>query len=515
MDLSTIKQVIGNTIPSNVNISDINIIEGNGKLTVQISWEVLKASYPDLNSLPKIVTEKHPRLSFMDGFYPFQLPISELELPLSSSYRDKLRADFEKSEAEANKLRLRREREHLDSLLEKAGETVNVVRSEKNLGITKVRFDSEFGGWTTSSLIQNGDVLVGLTGCRYEVLSTSADKDGVCTKFRYKFVQLSKSEITRKNAESIRDAEDERILEEIKLIPLCMKVMAAHPRQVDEYKAGHKGNFGFLLSALLVENNLAFSKVIDVKFISEVLERAIKNTETEEARILKELANKINSTFNDTKEVKSADGKVVEKITFPDRGKLVSVAVRGNDEYVKSLVRAGIDPESARNMAVITNIDLPITKQPTIKEELNAKSQSKFTSEYRKQKHAGNFRRVEQDGIKPRFVKKASEVVAEYKKAIEAYENRFGIGQNRLNPNDKGKRGVSAFTPSTQPFSSPLRNVTDVEVMFMANEKMAKLVEPPSLLADLKAFEAKLPRISKLKKILFHLKSIKDEILRT
>jgi len=44
MDLSTIKQVICNAIPSNVNVSDIDIKEGNGKITIELTWEVLKAS---------------------------------------------------------------------------------------------------------------------------------------------------------------------------------------------------------------------------------------------------------------------------------------------------------------------------------------------------------------------------------------------------------------------------------------------------------------------------------------
>jgi hypothetical protein len=48
MDISVIKQVISNAIPSNVNISDIDIKEGNGKLTVQLTWQVLKCTMSDI-----------------------------------------------------------------------------------------------------------------------------------------------------------------------------------------------------------------------------------------------------------------------------------------------------------------------------------------------------------------------------------------------------------------------------------------------------------------------------------
>ncbi|MFA5715553.1 MAG: hypothetical protein WC998_07425, partial [Candidatus Paceibacterota bacterium] len=177
---------------------------------------------------------------------------------------------------------------------------------------------------------------------------------------------------------------------------------------------------------------------------------------------------------------------------------------------------------------LVTPIDLPLR-------ELKVPSpNTKAEAEFRRKIYPGVFRRAEPDGYttiivdgkpkvidgyqKPRNVKNAFEVVAEYKKAVEAYDKRFANVRSPLAPkpnaNDKGKRGVAALTSHALPFSHRDRKVTDVEVMFMANEKMAKLTDSPSLLDDLKAIEVKLPPQTKLNRIMFHLRSIKNEILR-
>jgi len=290
----------------------------------------------------------------------------------------------------------------------------------------------------------------------------------------------------------------------------------------------------------------AYRNKLKVEFEkSEIEANKLRAEKTENPSRLEELAKKITSAEDNNKAVRTAKTPM-DKV----------VAVKGNDRYVQSLVRAGIDPESANAMAkensftpsirleamprtpkitaegkIVTPVDLPIPKREPTVPSPNTKEE---VAEIRKKNYPGVFRRAEPDGYatiiidgkpkvvdgyeRPRFVKKAFEVVAEYKKAVEAYDKRYANVRSPLakkpNADDKGKRGVAALTAHSLPFSHRERKVTDVEVMFLADEKMAKLVEPPSLLEDLKNMEAKIPRPTKLKKILFHLKSIKDEILR-
>ena len=399
MNLEIVKKAICEAIPNNVNISTVDIKESNGKLSVQVSWDVQKASeFTSLGNGWAIDGYCRPRIDF-DQQFPIPL-ISSLQ----SSYRDKMKAELEKSEQEATQLRV--DRKVIDKL----------------------------------------------------------------------------------NAKSITEAEDARILEE-----LAKKV-------------------------------------------------------TEQGAIQK-------PTLDDVKEM-LRDGKVVRRISIPREVNVV--AVQGTDQYEKALIRAGIDPLGAKEMAkdregrftfeqlkpdyskrpkttaegkVVTPIDLPLPKREPIVPKPNTKEE---VAEIRKKNHPGFFRRAEPDGYttiivdgkpkvidgyqKPRTVKNAFEVVAEYKKAVEAYNKRFANVRSPLAPKpnaaDKGKRAVPALTAHSLPFSHRDRKVTDVEVMFMANEKMAKLTDPPSLMDDLKTIEAKIPPQTKFKRILFHLRSIKNEILR-
>lgn len=110
---------------------------------------------------------------------------------------------------------------------------------------------------------------------------------------------------------------------------------------------------------------------------------------------------------------------------------------------------------------------------------------------------------------KPRHAKKAFEVVAEYKKACESYRNKFG--GKPTNP-IMGKRGVSDF-------STNRKDVTDVEIMLLSNDNFTDPVLNPKkssvytkpIPPPIEKDEMKKP--GKFKKILYHLKAIKDEIL--
>lgn len=404
MDLEIVKRAIYDAIPNNVKVSNVDIKESNGQLSVQISW---KASEPTL--------EVYPNNNWwaMDGYcrplinFDQQVPTWSLDdrENLSSAYREKMKADFEKSEQEANQLR-------------------------------KVK----------------------------------AAKD-----------------IDTRNAKSICEAEDARILAELA------------------------------------------KKVTD----------AVENPTTT------------------VREVQTPEGRVVKRISIPKEVNVV--AVKGTDQYEKALIRAGIDPLMAKKMAcdaddqftfnrlkpldcnkhpkttaegkLVTPIDLPL---PTQEPRVPSPNTKEEVAEFRKKNYPGAFRSAEPDNYtaviadgklkvidgyqRLRKVKNALEVVAEYKKAVEAYDKRFANVRSHLSPKpnaaDKGKRAVPALTVNSLPFSHKDRKVTDVEVMFMANEKMAKLTDPTSLMDDLKALEVKLPPLTKFKRILFHLRSIKNEILR-
>jgi hypothetical protein len=418
MDLEIVKRAICNAIPSNVNVSNVEMVEGNGKLSVKISWDVQKASEPEPVKLPSLNSPQslwaRPEWWTRDGYcrplidFDQHVPL-DLIAGLPAAYREKMRAELEKSEQEANK-----------------------IRAEKT-----------------------------------ELTSDSIRKA-----------------IDNLNAKSICEAEDARILEE-----LAKKVQ-------DSSKA----------------------------------------------------------TLDDVREVLKPDGSVARRIRVP-KCNLNEVAVKGTDQYEKALIRAGMDPLTAKEMAqdrqfvysqplpqikqpkttmegkTVTPIDLPL---PNKDPHVPFPATTEQVAEVRKKIGHHRFRRAEADDQatvivngkpkvidgyqRPRFVKKADEVIAEFKKAVEKYEERYAKFRSPLAPktnaNDKGKRGVAALTTHSLPFSHKDRKVTDVEVMFLSDEKMAKLTEPCSLLDDLKAIEAKLPRQTKFKRILFHLKSIKNEILR-
>jgi hypothetical protein len=410
MNLDSIKQAICVAIPSDVNVSNVEVVEGdNGKLSVQVSWDVKKwdvkkASEPDPIKLPSLDRYQAPEWWTRDGYcrplinLDQQVPLS-LIAGLPSVYREKMKAEFEKSEHEANQL-----------------------RAEK----------AEL--WT---------------------------------------------------------ADAERVLE------------------------------------LLTKKIINPTKAADPEFLSG----------------LREVAKKL--TIDDVQKSGNTAPRIPKGVNF--------VATRGTDQYEKALVRAGMDPLTAKEMAngvswmsspippqktpkttfegkVVTPIDLPLPNKdphvpfPATKEQV---------AEVREKIGHHRFRRAEADDQatvivnnkpkvidgyqRPRFVKTKDEVIAEFKKAVEKYEARYAKFRSPLalkpNANNKGKRGIAALTAHSLPFLHKDRKVTDVEILFLANEKMAKLTEPASLWEDMKAMEAKLPRQTKLQKILFHLRSIKHEIL--
>ena len=504
MDLTVIKHIIFGAIPSNVNVSDIDIKEGAGKLTVQLSWEVLKASYPDL---PKIVTDENPGFRFMDGYcrlidFNTSIPLVDIE-PLSSAYRDKLRSEFDKSEAEGKKLSNQHERKHLDLLLEKVGELVSVIRYGKVIGTAKIRFDSIGGGWTTSDLIQNGDILMNLTGYHYKILSISSN---IARKFTYRRTE----ELECFSKQSILDQEDERIMEVLRLVPMCLRVIEAYPKQVAEYRAGRKGNLGFLLSKVLMDNDLrkCSTKIPDTKLIGEVLER--------ELNIIKPT---ISSNKSSGKTIKDTD-KVIEVSNSVD-----------NKNYVQALRRAGFSVEDVEGMArtnplrttlegkIVTPVDLkesvePIRRDPirVDEEQVRKNGMLPVGDQVKSASKNGVFRR-KPDGHCLRTVKKTSEVVDDYIAAIGRYEKTFGGTESRPD-NLSGKRGVSAC-------STNKKNITDIEIMLLGNEKFTGPVmnsqkpKPPVVKEEPVKKEIPLeppPQKTRFKRILSHLSAIKCEL---
>ncbi len=246
------------------------------------------------------------------------------------------------------------------------------------------------------------------------------------------------------------------------------------------------------------------------------------------------------------------------------------VATKGSDKYIDSLIRAGINPERAREMAgqaageIISGIDWakPIletktvttkvaTETPTglvpnqppgsiafrrtepdgyavigedgklVERKRFAKKSSEVVDEYK----AAMFRRTEPDGYavigedgklveRKRFAKKPSEVIDEYKKAIETYTKRFNIRGKLPGVYNKGKRNAASLTPHDLPFSDPNRKISDVEIMLLSTGKFPKSIEVPnSILETLKTAEKQIGTPNRLAKVMFHLNAIKNVIL--
>ena len=441
MDISVIKQVISNAIPGNVNISDIDIKEGNGKLTVELTWEVLKEKEkgPDLDFfLPKIVTDPKTHFEFMDGY---------------SAYREKVRK-LERSQEEANRLRF-----------------------------------------------------------EYETRKGINDA---------------------KNSASILESEDERCLEELRLISLCEQVIAENPTQVAYYRSGRNGNLGFLLSKLLVKDEPR--KVLDLKLWSDVLERVLNETKTDP---LSDIAKRI-------KEVgKCKEPSVITVPSITNNSDIWCSRNTGpvNQEYAKALRRAGFSAAQAEELArekplkataevkTISQVDLKDQKydRNSVSEERVAQNSHVSAAEQSKATIKKNsFRRPEDgntiDGYKRvSVIKNPSEVISEYKAAVKGYEKRFGpefdSRGNRVGFTDvMGKRGVSACSTSKN-------NISDVEIMLMANEKFTRPITdpPPRPVSAKKEEPIKVPlnnetppepppKTTRFKRILSHLKAIKVEL---
>jgi hypothetical protein len=276
------------------------------------------------------------------------------------------------------------------------------------------------------------------------------------------------------------------------------------------------------------------------------------------------------------------------------------VATKGSDKYISGLIRAGINPERAREMAgqaagkIISGIDWakPIleTKTTTTKTITETpKSRSKRAYEIANQMvskgmiseaqidsqvndimkwndaDVENFenilarssnqppsneimetyilksntkeknpehlkvRRTEPDGYtvigedgklveRKRFAKKPSEVIDEYKNAIESYTKRFNILGKLPGVYNKGKRNAVSITPHALPFSDPNRKISDVEIMLLSTEKFPSFVAksmgvPGSILETLKTAEKQIGTPNRLTKVMFHLNAIKNVIL--
>jgi hypothetical protein len=207
------------------------------------------------------------------------------------------------------------------------------------------------------------------------------------------------------------------------------------------------------------------------------------------------------------------------------------VATKGSDKYIDSLIRAGINPERAREMAgqaageIISGIDWakPILETKTVTTKVATETPTGLVPNQPPGSIA--FRRTEPDGYavigedgklveRKRFAKKSSEVVDEYKKAIETYTKRFNIRGKLPGVYNKGKRNVASLTPHDLPFSDPNRKISDVEIMLLSTGKFPKSIEVPnSILETLKTAEKQIGTPNRLTKVMFHLNAIKNVIL--
>jgi len=241
MNIDIIKQVICNAIPSNVNISDIDIKEGNGKLTVQISWEILKAKQADFDKDYSYL--KSDGWARADHSYAtdFNQPFVYQGLPVSLI-----------DEGFGNKLRDNSDKVNNEKIWYAA-------TNKEDSGHLQIKAQNPVAAGLRDDLKQ---------GSRFEA--------------------------------------------ELKLLPLCRKLIVEYPNNVKLYRSGKKGQLGFLLGKFLMnpENRMLDSKVLDVRLISEVLERLLNESE--------------------------------------DQIKEQCVA---REQYKQRLIRAGIDPVKAHDMS--------------------------------------------------------------------------------------------------------------------------------------------------------------------
>lgn len=591
MNLEVIKQVICDSIPDDVSVSNIDVKESGSGLTIKLTWEALKASAPDTNRRMPLE--------------PLELKISETINAPGSLFRENLAKECKQYEEDLAKVKeAYRDKvgseitdettEYHNNLLKIVGEKVALFRNGEMICYLNVRFNPFLPyavqtAWTGDSpILQNYDVLVvpkhysvadvkqrngfqSFSVIRVYGYATGSAKPKTSFEGK-KFANISEVDsnsdaVYKKTVDEVAKPiaeEDDRSKTELEWTPIFKDVLSMMPREIKRYHDGFEGNFGYLLGAVIqriAERNR--DSKIDVKLATEILH------------------------------------------------KLLDAEKKPSNEYASNLIRAGIDPAQAYEWAkvkppkktldgkIITSIDLkdPVKKealfnnmrkiiddQATVPSPKTSYEVNKIRSNY----GDGIFRRTESDKLKedgynynysvsvlaqaqkirdliskgalkveelptmilngvnpeaikcwkelysgsvykldgyehikpidgyerPRFTKKAFEVVAEYKQACESYHKKFG---GRPTYPIRGKRGVSDFSTSK-------KDVTDVEIMLLSNDRFTDPVlnpkkpqikpVPPEIDLLAKPIEKdEIKKPGRFKKIFSHLKAIKDEIL--
>lgn len=177
MNLEVIKQVICDSIPDDVSVSNIDVKENGSGLTIKLTWEALKASAPgqlsrDLDALKSLdwnsikarmpLEPLEPKISKMVNTPEFKQKLAdeckkyEEDLArVKEAYRDKLRSELPNEVDEFN-----------NGILNIVGEKVSLFRNGELVCNLNIRFNPTLpstvqSAWTGNSpTIQNYDVLV-------------------------------------------------------------------------------------------------------------------------------------------------------------------------------------------------------------------------------------------------------------------------------------------------------------------------------------------------------------------
>jgi len=172
MNLEVIKQVICDSIPDDVSVSNIDVKESGSGLTIKLTWEALKASAPGqlLDDLVERVRMPlrmpleplEPKISKMVNTPEFKQRLAdeckkyEEDLAkIKEAYRDKLRSELPNEVDEFN-----------NGILKVAGEKVSLFRNGELVCDLNIRFNPSSpyavqSAWAGDSpVLQNYDVLV-------------------------------------------------------------------------------------------------------------------------------------------------------------------------------------------------------------------------------------------------------------------------------------------------------------------------------------------------------------------
>jgi hypothetical protein len=457
MDVEIVKKSICDAIPQNVNISKVDIKEGNAKLMVEVTWEVLKAAEKVTNNFAPSIFDGYCRPIGINSLYQ-ELPINNLKSVLDQQstyyrdeyakqfcdlknqlfntkdftttkivdeatkivdeasqniidktinslpekYRDKLRSDLDIELKLGNEYRKIKEvlsREKLiDSNLAREEALLETVGESCELYIDEKYIDTilvRFGQ-------ENDGFVNGWT--THAVFSGNVlfdEKRWVQYKIIDASEQLGVIKFAAKKEGAYKRPGKEinnKFQEELDWLPVCRSVIQENLEVVASYREGKPGNFGFLISKVLSKPTMLGVDVNQLDLISEILERLLN----EKIDIGSDSVEEVSDIADMADKIKNL-GKIIEDSNpEPEASNPEPEASNPetedsdpeiNEKYKATLIKAGVSRESAKRMA---EIKPPRTTQEgkiITKIELEEDKTNTNIEEFPKKEFEGKYKR--------------------------------------------------------------------------------------------------------------------------